>query len=190
MVGRLAGQRIAFLVASEGTEQVELTVPWQAVSGEGGEPRLVSVRPGEVTLFHHLDRAGSWPVDETVEQARPLDFAALVLPGGVANPDQLRMDEAAVQFVRELAESGRPVAVICHGPWTLIEADVVRGRTLTSYPSLRTDIRNAGGTWVDEPVAVCDQGPNVLVSSRNPDDLTLFCQTLVEQFSSPRVAVR
>jgi len=190
MADKLAGQRVAFLVATEGTEQVELTEPWEAVSRAGGEPQLVSLRSGEVALFNHLDRGDTWPVDTTVDSARPDDYAALVLPGGVANPDQLRMDQAAVGFVRGFVESGRPVAVICHGPWTLIEANAVRGRTLTSYPSVRTDIRNAGGQWVDEPVVVCDQGPNVLISSRSPGDLPAFCETLVEQFSAQRAGRR
>jgi protease I len=188
MAGKLAGQRVAFLAAPEGTEQVELTEPWQAVRSEGGEPVLVSLQPGEVVLFHHLDKGDTWPVDVTVDRARPDDYLGLVLPGGVANPDQLRMDQRAVDFVRGFVDSGRPVAVICHGPWTLVEADAVRGRTLTSYPSVRTDISNAGGQWVDEPVVICDQGPNVLVSSRNPKDLRLFCQALVEQFSVVRSA--
>lgn len=190
MAGKLAGQRVAFLVATEGTEQVELTEPWEAVRQAGGEPQLVSLRSGEVALFNHLDRGDAWPVDTTVDSARPDDYAALVLPGGVANPDQLRMDQAAVGFARGFVESGRPVAVICHGPWTLIEANAVRGRRLTSYPSVRTDIRNAGGEWVDEPVVVCDQGPNVLISSRSPGDLPAFCETLVEQFSTERTGRR
>lgn len=179
MADRLAGERVAFLVATEGTEQVELTEPWQRVRDEGGQPELLSLRTGEVALFNHLDRGDTWPVDRTVDGARPEEYAGLVLPGGVANPDQLRMDRAAVDFVREFMDSGRPVAVICHGPWTLVEADRVRGRTLTSYLSVRTDIRNAGGNWVDEPVVVCEQGPNLLVSSRNPGDLPVFKDALV-----------
>jgi protease I len=148
MTDMLAGVPVAFLCATEGTEQVELTEPWETVRREGGKPTLVSLKPGEVALFNHLDRGDTWPVDITVDRARPADYAALVLPGGVANPDQLRMDGMAVEFVRRFTDGGRPVAVICHGSWTLIEADAVRGRTLTSYPSLRTDIRNAGGRWV------------------------------------------
>lgn len=183
MASKLEGLPVAFLAATEGTEQVELTEPWAAVTREGGVPRLVSQRPGEITMFNHLDKGDPWPVDATLDQASAEDFAALVLPGGVANPDQLRMDERAVAFVRAFADSGKPVAVICHGPWTLVEADAVRGRTLTSYPSLRTDIRNAGGRWVDQEVRVCDQGPGVLVSSRRPGDLPAFCRTLVEQIS-------
>lgn len=184
MAGRLAGERVAFLVATEGTEQVELTEPWQRVRDEDGRPELLSLRGGRVALFHHLDRGDTWPVDRTVDEARPEEYAGLVLPGGVANPDQLRMDRAAVDFVRDFVDSGRPVAVICHGPWTLVEADRVRGRTLTSYPSLRTDIRNAGGRWVDEPVAHSEDGPNLLVSSRHPGDLPAFTEALVTAFST------
>jgi protease I len=183
MSSALEGRPVAFLVATEGTEQVELTEPWQAVASEHGVPALVSQSSGEVKLFRHLDRGDTWPVDVTLDTARAEDYAALVLPGGVANADHLRMDERAVDFVREIVDRGRPVAVICHGPWILVEADAVRGRTLTSYPSLRTDIRNAGGTWVDREVVVCEQGRNVMLSSRTPDDLPVFCRTLLEQFS-------
>jgi protease I len=190
MAGMLHGLPVAFLIAAEGTERVELTEPWEAVRREGGAPTLVSTKPGEAALFNHLDRDGTWPVDVTVDDARAEDYAALVLPGGVANPDQLRMSEQAVGFVRRFVDAGRPIAVICHGPWTLVEADRVRGRTLTSWPSLRTDIRNAGGSWVDQEVVVCDQGPNVIISSRNPDDLPVFCQALAEQFSAQTAGAR
>ncbi|WP_372352550.1 type 1 glutamine amidotransferase domain-containing protein [Streptomyces sp. KL116D] len=178
--------RIAFLVAPEGVEQVELTDPWQAVRDAGGEPVLVSTRPGEVRAFHHLDRADAFPVQETVADRAALGadgFDALVLPGGVANPDQLRTDPDAVAFVKDFFTRGLPVAAICHAAWTLVEADVVRGRTLTSWPSLATDIRNAGGTWVDMQVKVCTGGPNVLVTSRRPDDLKAFSAALLEQVS-------
>ncbi|MBO1331091.1 type 1 glutamine amidotransferase domain-containing protein [Streptomyces sp. VRA16 Mangrove soil] len=178
--------RIAFLVAPEGVEQVELTDPWQAVRDAGGEPVLVSTRPGEVQAFHHLDRADTFPVDTTVGELSATGaegFDALVLPGGVANPDQLRTDADAVAFVRDFFRRGLPVAAICHAAWTLVEADVVRGRTLTSWPSLATDIRNAGGTWVDQQVKVCTGGPNVLVTSRRPDDLKAFDEALLEQVS-------
>src|SRR3954447_24485584 len=178
MAGKLENKRIAFLVAPEGTEQVELTEPWKAVEGEGGRPELVSTESGEIQAFNHLDKADTFPVDKTVSDADVSDYDGLVLPGGVANPDFLRMDEDAVQFVRSFFEQTKPVAVICHGPWTLVEADVLSGRKITSWPSLKTDIRNAGGTWVDEEVVV-DQG---LVSSRNPDDLPAFCGKLVEEF--------
>jgi protease I len=174
--------RIAFLAAPEGVEQVELTDPWQAAEDAGHEPVLVSTRPGKIQAFHHLDKADTFAVDDVVGEAPAESFGALVLPGGVANPDFLRMDEAAVAFVKGFFDRGRPVAAICHAPWTLVEADVVRGRVLTSWPSLRTDIVNAGGTWVDEQVRVCDHGPNKLVTSRKPDDLKAFCETFVEVF--------
>jgi protease I len=177
MAGKLQGKRIAFLTAPEGVEQVELTEPWKAVEGEGGTPELLSTESGEVQAFNHLDKGDTFPVDRTVGDADASEYDGLVLPGGVANPDLLRMDEGAVGFVRAFFAQAKPVAVICHGPWTLVEADVVRGRKLTSWPSLRTDLRNAGATWVDEEVVV-DQG---LVSSRNPDDLPAFCAKLVEE---------
>ncbi|MEV7321156.1 type 1 glutamine amidotransferase domain-containing protein [Streptomyces sp. NPDC093970] len=172
--------RIAFLTAPEGVEQVELTEPWKTVADAGHEPVLVSTEPGRVQGFDHLDKADTFPVDEVVGDASADTFGALVLPGGVANPDFLRTDERAVAFVRDFFEAGRPVAAICHAPWTLVEADVVRGRTLTSWPSLRTDIRNAGGTWVDEQVQVCGAGPNTLVTSRRPDDLKAFGEALLD----------
>jgi protease I len=178
MAGRLDGKKVAFLVAPEGAEQVELTEPWKAVEGEGGTPELLSTDSGDVQAFNHLDKGDTFSVDRTVDGASASEYDALVLPGGVANPDFLRMDEDAVAFVRGFFEEAKPVAVICHGPWTLVEADVLRGRTITSWPSLQTDIRNAGGTWVDEEVVV-DQG---LVSSRKPDDLPAFCAKLVEEF--------
>jgi protease I len=178
MADELSGRTIAFL-AAEGVEQVELTEPWRAVEEAGGTPRLISVEEGQVQAFNHLDKADTFTVDQTVKDASPADFDGLVLPGGVANPDFLRTDPDAVAFVRAFFEQAKPVAVICHGPWTLVEADVVRGRTLTSWPSLQTDLRNAGATWVDEEVHV-DQG---LVSSRGPDDLPAFCAKLVEEMA-------
>ena len=178
MPNKLQGKRIAFLVAPEGAEQVELTEPWKAVEGEGGKPELLSTENGEVQAFNHLDRGDTFPVDRAVADADAGEYDGLVLPGGVANPDLLRTDEDAVAFIRGFFEQGKPVAVICHGPWTLVEADVLKGRTITSWPSLQTDIRNAGGNWVDEEVVV-DEG---LVSSRKPDDLPAFCAKLVEEF--------
>ncbi|AIS01426.1 type 1 glutamine amidotransferase domain-containing protein [Streptomyces glaucescens] len=175
--------RIAFLTAPEGVEQVELTDPWQAAEDAGHQPVLVSTKPGEVQAFNHLDKADTFPVDEVVGETSAESFDALVLPGGVANPDFLRMDEKAVAFVRDFFERGRPVAAICHAPWTLVEADVVRGRELTSWPSLHTDIRNAGGTWVDEQVVVCERGANKLVTSRKPDDLKAFCEAFLDVFA-------
>ncbi|MBZ3904977.1 type 1 glutamine amidotransferase domain-containing protein [Streptomyces griseiscabiei] len=175
--------RIAFLTAPEGVEQIELTEPWQAAENAGHQPVLVSTEAGRIQAFHHLDKADTFPVDAVVGEAPAGSFDALVLPGGVANPDLLRMDERAVSFVREFAERGRPVAAICHAPWTLVEADVVRGRVLTSWPSLRTDIGNAGGTWVDEQVRICDHGPGKLVTSRKPDDLKAFCEAFLQVFA-------
>ncbi|KPC72370.1 type 1 glutamine amidotransferase domain-containing protein [Streptomyces coelicoflavus] len=175
--------RIAFLTAPEGVEQVELTEPWKAAKDAGHEPVLVSTRSGKVQGFDHLDKADTFPVDEVVGDASADSFGGLVLPGGVANPDFLRTDEKAVAFVRDFFTQGRPVAAICHAPWTLVEADVVRGRTLTSWPSLRTDLRNAGATWVDEQVKVCDGGSNVLITSRKPDDLEAFCATYLAEFA-------
>jgi protease I len=177
MADKLQGKRIAFVAAPEGVEQVELTEPWKTVEQEGGTPELLSTEEGQIQAFNHLDRGDTFAVDRTVSDASPSDYDGLVLPGGVANPDFLRMDTHAVAFIRGFFEQAKPVAVICHGPWTLVEADVLRGRKLTSWPSLKTDIRNAGGTWVDEEVVV-DQG---LVSSRKPDDLPAFCAKLVEE---------
>jgi len=178
---RLNDRRVAFL-AADGVEQIELTEPWKAVETEGGTPELISLESGEIQGFDQLDKDQTFAVDRAVAEASPDDYDGLVLPGGVANPDFLRTDEAAVRFVRAFFEAGKPVAAICHAPWTLIEADVVRGRTLTSWPSLRTDIRNAGGEWVDEEVHV-DQG---LVTSRKPDDLPAFCGKLVEEICEGR----
>ncbi|MGW4082674.1 type 1 glutamine amidotransferase domain-containing protein [Streptomyces sp. NPDC004822] len=176
--------RIAFLTAPEGVEQVELTEPWHAAKDAGHEPVLVSTESGEVQAFNHLDKADTFPVQEVVGDTSAGDFGGLVLPGGVANPDFLRMDEKAVAFVKDFFDRGLPVAAICHAPWTLVEADVVRGRVLTSWPSLKTDLRNAGGTWVDEQVQVCDHAPSKLVTSRKPDDLKAFCQTYLEVFAT------
>jgi protease I len=179
MASDLQGKKIAFLVAQEGVEEVELTKPWQAVKQAGGIPELIAPEQGQVQAFNHLDKGSSYPVDKPLEEAKAGDYDGLVLPGGVANPDQLRMDVRALGFVREIFSAGKPVGVICHGPWTLVEAGLVRGRKLTSWPSLQTDIRNAGGEWVDEEVVV-DQG---LVSSRKPDDLEAFCAKIVEEFA-------
>jgi protease I len=171
--------RVAVLVANEGIEQVELTEPWKALENAGAQPELIAPKSGEAQAFNHLDKGDAFPVDRTVAEADAADYIGLVLPGGVANPDALRMDKGAVAFVRAFAAAGKPIAAICHAPWTLVEADVVRGRTLTSWPSVQTDIRNAGGTWVDEEV-VTDQG---LVTSRNPDDLPAFCAKMLEEFA-------
>jgi protease I len=174
----LNGKRIAFL-AADGVEQVELTEPWQAVERAGGEPELVSLESGKIQGVNHMDKGDTFKVDKTVDEADPTDYDGLVLPGGVANPDFLRADRRAVRFVKRFFEQGKPVGAICHGPWTLVEADVVRGRTITSWPSLQTDIRNAGGTWVDEEVHV-DAG---LVTSRKPDDIPAFNAKLLEELA-------
>jgi protease I len=180
---KLQGKRIAFL-ATDMVEQVEMTEPWKAVTDEGATAELVSLEEGEIQGFNHYDKADKFKVDRTVEEARADDYDALVIPGGVGNPDTMRMDENAVGLVREFFEQGKPVGVICHGPWMLVEAGVVRGRKVTSWPSLRTDIRNAGGNWVDEEVVV-DQG---LVTSRKPDDLPAFNAKIIEEFSEGRHA--
>ena len=180
MANELQGRKIAFLVATEGTEQVELVEPWEAVKAAGGTPELISTDTGQIQAFNHLDKADTFPVDRTASDAKIDDYAGLVLPGGVANPDNLRMHTDAVAFARAFFDADKPVAVICHGPWTLIEADVMSGRTVTSWPSLQTDLRNAGANWVDEEVVVDGK----LVSSRKPDDLKAFCTKLVEVFSA------
>jgi deglycase len=184
MAPTLKGKTIAFLVAPEGIEQVELTEPWQAVLDAGGTPRLVSTDSGTVQGYQHLDKADTFDVDDTVDGKSAADYDGLVLPGGVANPDYLRMQPAAVAFAKSFFDAGKPVAAICHAPWTLVEADVVRGRRMTSWPSVKTDLRNAGAEWVDEEVVVCESGPNVLVTSRKPDDLKAFCGEVVDRFAA------
>ncbi len=174
----LNGKRVAFL-ATDGVEQVELTEPWEAVEKAGGEPELVSLETGKIQGFNHHDKADTFPVDKAVKDAEPTDYDGLVLPGGVINPDVLRMDAKAMAFVQAFFEQGKPVGAICHGPWSLVETGVVKGRTVTSWPSLKTDIRNAGGTWVDEELVV-DRG---LFTSRKPDDLPAFCKKLVEELA-------
>jgi protease I len=178
VAGELQGRKIAFL-ATDGVEQIEYTDPRKAVEEAGATAHLVALEPGEIQGFNHLDRGDRFPVDKAVAEASADDYDGLVLPGGVANPDALRADKDAVRFVRSFFEAGKPVASICHGAWTLVEADVVRGRTLTSWPSIKTDIRNAGGTWVDEEVHT-DRG---LVTSRKPDDLPAFNAKIVEEFA-------
>jgi protease I len=175
----IEGRTVAFLVAKEGIEQVELTEPWKAVQEAGGTPRLVSVEPGKVQAYHHLKPGDTFTVDETAERSDATAFAALVLPGGVANGDKLRWQAPAQDFMRRYLATGGPVAVICHGGWILIEVDAVRGRRVTSWPSMATDFRNAGAEWVDERLVVCTNGPNTIVSSRKPDDLPAFCAELV-----------
>jgi protease I len=179
MATELSGKRIAFLVAQEGVEEVELTQAWEAVTEAGATPELIAPQSGTVQAMNHLDKASTFPVDRTLDEARPQDYDGLVLPGGVANPDELRLEEGAVRFLQEYFAEGKPLGVICHGPWTLVEADLLRDRTLTSWPSLKTDIRNAGGKWVDAEVIV-EQG---MVSSRKPRDLPAFCAKIVEEFA-------
>ncbi|MGV0834546.1 type 1 glutamine amidotransferase domain-containing protein [Mycolicibacterium thermoresistibile] len=180
MATELNGKKIAFLVAPEGVEQVELTEPWKAVEQAGGTPELVSTEVGKVQAFNHLTPADTFEAEKSADDVSATDYAGLVLPGGVANPDILRMNAAAVAFTKSFFEAGKPVAVICHGPWTLVEADVVRGRMVTSWPSVKTDLINAGANWVDEEVVVCSGGPNTLVSSRKPDDLPAFCDKMID----------
>ncbi len=179
MSERIEGKKVAFLVANEGVEQIELTSPWKAIEGAGGDPELIAPEAGAVQAFNHLDKADRFEATTSVEDAGANDYDALVLPGGVANPDILRTVDAAVEFIRDFFEAGKPVAAICHGPWPLVEAGVVEGRTLTSWPSLQTDIRNAGGEWVDEEVHV-DAG---LVTSRKPDDLDAFNAKTIEEIA-------
>ncbi len=179
MADELNGKTIA-IIATDGVEEVELTEPRKAVTDAGATAELLSIESGEIQAMDgEVDQAGKHAVDKTVADASPGDYDGLILPGGVANPDSLRQEESVISFLQDFFKSGKPVGVICHGPWTLVEADLVRGRKLTSFPSVRTDIVNAGGDWVDEEV-VCDQG---LVSSRNPDDLPAFCAKIVEEFA-------
>jgi protease I len=181
MAQDLSGKRIAFL-ATDGVEQVELTKPWDALRSAGAHVELVSLEAGEIQGVNHMDKGDKFTVDRVVSDAHANDYDGLVLPGGVANPDFLRGNDDAVKLVREFFNQRKPVAAICHGPWTLVEAGVVQGRTLTSWPSIQTDIRNAGGNWVDEEVHV----DNGLVTSRRPDDLDAFCAKAIEEFAEGR----
>lgn len=184
MPSDLSGTKVAFLVANEGVEQVELTEPWQAVRAAGATPVLIAPESGEVQAFDHLDKADTFTVDVTTSDADPSDYAAFVLPGGVANPDQLRTDDGARRLVKAAADAGTPVAVICHGPWTLIDAGVAPGRRMTSWPSLEPDLTNAGATWVDEEVVVDDSGAGPLITSRKPDDLPAFTKAIVDALTA------
>ena len=182
MTEALSGKTIAFAVANEGIEQVELEKPWDAVRAAGGTPVLIAMEGGTAQAFNHLDKGDTFDVDTTFAEASVSDYDGLVLPGGVANPDTLRTDADAVRFVKGFVAAGKPVAAICHAPWTLVEAGVLNGRRLTSWPSLQTDIRNAGGTWVDQEV-VSDSG---IITSRKPDDIPAFSRTMIEQFQNGR----
>jgi protease I len=175
MPSQLKGRKVAFL-ATDGVEQAELTAPWNALKQAGAEVNLISDKRGEIQAVNHDQKGDRFPVDAEVSRVSARDFDALVIPGGVANPDKLRVNKDAVNFVREFMAADKPVAAICHGPWLLVEADVVRGRTITSWPSLETDIKNAGGAWVDKQVQL-DQK---LLTSRKPEDLPAFCAQLVE----------
>ena len=179
MSGELNGKRVAVL-ATDGVEQVELEQPWQALVDAGAQPELVGLEPGSITMYQHIDKGDSKDVDVTVSDADPARYDGLVLPGGVINGDFVRADASAVAFVKAFFDAGKPVAAICHAPWALAEADVVRGRRMTSWPSLQTDLRNAGAEWVDEEVVVDGN----LTTSRKPDDLPAFGRTIVEQFSA------
>ncbi len=181
MAAELKGKRVAFLF-TEGVEQVELTEPLKAVREAGAEADLISLQPGEVQMFNHLDKGDTITAEHAASDVEPSDYDGLVIPGGVANPDQLRTDEDAVRFVRGFFEQDKPVGIICHGPWMLVQADVANGRTVTSWPSLETDLRNAGANWVDREVVV----DNGLVTSRKPDDLPAFCAKIVEEFAEGR----
>ncbi|SDJ47634.1 protease I [Frankineae bacterium MT45] len=184
MSEELKGKRIAFLVANVGVEQVELTRPWQAVEEAGGTPVLIAPELDAVQAVHgDLEPGDKFTPDQSLTSASPTAFDALVLPGGVANPDKLRLSSDAVAFVRGFANAGKPVASICHGPWTLVEAGAIRGKTVTSWPSLQTDIRNAGGRWIDSEVVTCREEGFTLVTSRKPDDLDAFTETLVDVFA-------
>lgn len=184
MANELNGKRIAFLMAPSGVEQVELTRPWQAVKDAGGVPVLISTKPGQVQAFNgDVNPGDTFPVDAVVQSADAGDYDGLVLPGGTTNPDQLRLDNDAVEFVKSFTVAGKPIAAICHGPWTLVEADVLGGKTLTSYASVQTDIRNAGGTWVDTEMKTCEANGWTLVTSRNPDDLDAFVGGLLAAFA-------
>lgn len=173
-----ARDEVAFLVANEGVEQVELTGPWEALREAGYRPVLAAPKAGGVQAFNHLDKGDTFAVDVSLDDADPSRFVALVLPGGVANPDRLRTDDRAVRFTRSFVDSGKPVAAICHAPWTLIEAGAVEGRRLTSWPSLETDVRNAGGEWIDDEVVVDNRGPNTLITSRKPGDIPAFTEAI------------
>ena len=188
MTHDLAHTKVAFLVANEGIEEIQLLEPWQAVINAAGLPELVAPRRGLVETMRHLDRADRFPVDRVTDEVCAADYDAVVLPGGVANSDQLRQDAAAVDFLMAMFEAGKPLAAICHAPLTLIDGALVAGRTVTSWPSVQTDLRNAGATWVDQEVVVCREGINTLITSRQPDDLQAFCHAFTRAFAEVPIA--
>ena len=181
MERKLDGKKVAILV-TDGFEQVEMTKPREALDEAGAETKIVSLKPGKIQGMHHADKADKFDVDLTLDEARPEEFDALLIPGGLMNPDALRSNEDALEFTRHFFREGKPVAAICHGPWVLIDADVVRGRTLTSWPAIKTDVKNAGGKWVNEEVVV----DNGLVTSRKPDDIPAFNKKMIEEFCEGR----
>lgn len=190
MANELNGKTIAFLMANSGVEQVELTTPWEAVKKAGGHPVLVAPDSGQVQAFNNdVEPGDQFRVDKPISEVSPSNFEGLVLPGGTTNPDQLRLDGPSMDLVRGFVEQAKPIAAICHGPWSLVEADVVKGKTLTSWPSLHTDIRNAGGTWVDQEVKVCEAEGWTLVTSRKPSDLEAFCSAAIEAFTKAEMRV-
>jgi protease I len=184
----LEGVRVAFVVANEGIEQVELLAPWRTVVDAGGRPELIAPKPGLAGTMRHLDKGDRFPVDLSTAQARPEDFDAVVLPGGVANPDLLRQDTRAVRFLVAMVGAGKPVAAISHGPCTLIEGELVAGRTVTSSPGRQTDLRNAGAFWVDDALRICRDGDSVMITGRKPEDLPAFCRAITNVFAETRMA--
>lgn len=181
MAGKLEGKKVAILVA-DGFEQVEMTKPREALQEAGAEAKIVSPKSGKIQGMNHADKGDKFDVDLTLDEAKPEEFDALMIPGGLMNPDQLRSTPEALDFVRHFFEEGKPVAAICHGPWVLIDAGVVRGRTLTSWPAIKTDVKNAAGNWVNEEVVV----DNGLVTSRKPDDIPAFNEKMIEEFAEGR----
>ena len=181
MARKLDGKKVAILV-TDGFEQVEMTKPREALDEAGAETKIVSLKPGKIQGMHHADKGDKFDVDLTLDEARPEEFDALMIPGGLMNPDSLRSNVAALEFTRHFFREGKPVAAICHGPWVLIDAGVVRGRTLTSWPAIKTDVKNAGGKWINEEVVV----DNGLVTSRKPDDIPAFNRKMIEEFCEGR----
>jgi protease I len=181
MARQLDGKKVAILV-TDGFEQVEMTKPREALDEAGAETKIVSLKPGKIQGMHHADKGDKFDVDLTLDEARPEEFDALMIPGGLMNPDSLRSNVDALEFTRHFFREGKPIAAICHGPWVLIDAGVVRGRILTSWPAIKTDVKNAGGKWINEEVVV----DNGLVTSRKPDDIPVFNQKMIEEFCEGR----